>query len=88
MLASTVSVQLRSYDFKDISHQGKLKEATSSTKQIYKKAKELLEEMYIKGSKVRLIGVRVDNLIDEDILQISMFHNEEKEKSEQIIRKK
>ncbi len=46
LLANTVNIQLRTKDFVDYSHQGKLSIATSNTKEIYNKSVELLEEMY------------------------------------------
>lgn len=48
MYANVVNVQLRTKDFKDFSHQKKMMYATSNTKDIYKVAKELLNEMYRK----------------------------------------
>ena len=46
MLANVVNVSLRTKDFEDFSHQQKLQAPTSNTKQIYEKAKELLNQMY------------------------------------------
>ena len=48
MLAKTVNVQLKNNEFKEYSHQGKLDYATASTKEVYARAKKLLEEMYKK----------------------------------------
>ena len=48
MYANVINVQLRTKDFKDFSHQKKLMYSTSNTKEIYKVAKELLDEMYKK----------------------------------------
>ena len=84
MLANVVNVQLRTHDFKDTSHQKKLASSTSSTKEIYAKAKELLNQMYIRGSQIRLIGLRVDNLIDEEQMQISLFTDNKNEKQEKL----
>ena len=84
LLANVVNVQLRTKDFEDKSHQRKLPEATSNTKEIYALAKELLEEMYIKGTQIRLIGMRVDNLIEKDELQLSLFGQQDNEKQEKI----
>jgi len=84
LLANVVNVQLRTKDFEDKSHQRKLPEATSNTKEIYALAKELLKEMYIKGTSIRLIGMRVDNLIEKDELQLSLFSNQDNEKQEKI----
>ena len=85
LLANSVSVQLRTKKFEDTSHQEKLDFATSSTKKILKKAKHLLEEMFKEGMFIRLIGVRVDNLVEKEETQISLFNNtEENEKQKQL----
>ena len=84
LLANVVNVQLRTKDFEDKSHQRKLPEATSSTKEIYAEAKELLHEMYIPGTSIRLIGMRVDNLIEKDELQLSLFSHQDNEKQEKL----
>lgn len=84
MLANVVNVQLRTKDFEDKSHQRKLTIATSNTKDIYTLAKQLLIEMYKSGTSIRLIGIRVDNLIEKDELQLSLFSNENNEKQEKL----
>ena len=84
MYANVVNVQLRTKDFKDFSHQRKLPNATSNTKDIYALAKQLLEEMYQKGTFIRLVGLRVDNLVEKDEVQLSLFHNEVDEKQEKL----
>ena len=84
LLANTVNVQLRTKDFEDFSHQGKLDIATSNTKDIYEKAKKLLDEMYKKGTFIRLVGVRVDNLVSTDEVQLSLFTNQKSEKQEKL----
>ena len=84
LLANTVNVQLRTKDFEDTSHQGKLIMATSSTKEIYSKAKKLLEQLYKKGMSIRLIGLRVDNLVEKEQLQLSFFNNKDNEKQEKL----
>ena len=73
LFANTVSVQLRTKDFEDKSHQAKLLMPTSSTKEIYTKAKQLLTEMYKEKTPIRLVGVRVDNLEEEEQIQLSLF---------------
>ena len=91
MLARVVNVQLRTKDFVDTSHQKKLPNATASTKEILEVAKELLEQMYRKGTPIRLIGVRVDDLTDTEEMQISLFNdvakNEKQEKLDKTIDK-
>ncbi len=84
LVANTVNVQLRTKEFIDSSHQGKLDVATSSTKQIYAKAKQLLKELYKEGTFIRLVGVRVDNLEDKEQRQLSLFENKNKEKLDEI----
>ncbi len=84
LLANTVSVQLRTKEFQDFSHQGKLIIATASTKEIYQKAKQLLEQMYQKENPIRLVGVRVDNLIEKKEQQLSLFEGEENEKQKKL----
>lgn len=83
LLANVVNVQLRNSNFKDISHQKKLENATDSTKVIFNKAKELLDEMY-NGQQIRLVGIRVDSLIKRDEFQISLFDMEENKKQDKI----
>ena len=82
MLANVVNVQLRTNKFIDTSHQKKLIKETSSTKEIYIQAKELLEQMYIRGQAIRLIGIRVDGLEEKEKQQISLFDNVKDEKQE------
>ena len=40
--------------------------------------------MYIKGTPVRLIGMRVDNLIEKEELQLSLFSHQDSEKQEKL----
>lgn len=84
LLANTVNVQLRTSNFQDTSHQGKLQIATSSTKEIYTKAKQLLNEMFHNPMEIRLIGLRVDNLKEREELQISLFEDKANEKQEKL----
>ena len=79
LVASTVNIQLRNKDFKDISHQKPLKFTTSSTREIASTAKELLHEMYNPKEGIRLVGVRVDNLEDKDEIQLSIFSDNSKQ---------
>lgn len=83
MLANTVNVQLRTNQFKDYSHQKKLNTSTSNTKEIFNLAKQILKEMY-KGESIRLIGMRVDNLIEKDQMQLSLFDNSQNKKQEKL----
>ena len=84
LLAKTVNVQLRTKYFEDTSHQGKLTISTSSTKEIYEKAKTLLHQMYHKPMEIRLLGVRVDNLVEKEEIQLSIFNDKRNEKQEKL----
>ena len=84
MLANTVNVQLRTKNFEDTYHQGKLQTATSSTKEIYEKAKQLLHQMYHRPMAIRLIGVRVDNLVEKEQMQLSLFQDQKNDKQEKL----
>ncbi len=85
LLASVVSVQLRTKDFKDMSHQKKLPFQTSNTKDILKLAKELLHELYKNGTYIRLVGVKVDNLVEKEKIQLSLFEDtKESEKQQKL----
>lgn len=83
LLANVVSVQLRTKDFKDYSHQRKLPSSTNSTREIYAVAKEILNEMY-KGEFIRLVGVRTDDLCDKNQKQLSLFDDTNSKKQEKI----
>lgn len=83
LLANVVNVQLRTDEFKDYSHQKKLNQPTASTRIIYEAAKELLEEMY-NGEAIRLVGIRVDNLEEKEIKQMSLFENKNEEKQNRL----
>lgn len=83
LLASTIGVQIKNKDFKSYSHQKTLTTPTNSTKMIYETAKEILKECY-HGEPIRLIGIRVDKLVEEAIQQISMFDTPKNEKQQKL----
>ena len=83
LLANVVSVQLRTKEFKDYSHQKKLALSSNSTREIYDIAKEILNEMY-KGEFIRLVGVRTDDLCDKNQRQLSLFDDINSKKQEEI----
>ncbi len=83
MLATVVSVRFKSKDFVNSSHQKKLPGRTDSTQDIINGAKELLDEMY-KGEPIRLVGVRVEGLVEKEELQLSFFDNNEDKKDRKL----
>lgn len=80
MLAEVVNVQIKTKDFEVYSHQRKMMSATDSTKIILEEAKKLLHELY-NGTPIRLIGVRVDKLVDKEQKQMSLFDTEPKKQN-------
>lgn len=83
MLATVVNVQLKNNNFKNYSHQKKLLSKTDSTNDILKVAKELLRELFV-GEPIRLIGVRVDGLVEKEEFQLSIFDIKEDSKNKKL----
>lgn len=85
MLANVVNVQIKTNTFDIYTHQRKLVNSTDSTKYIFKEAKALLETLHNScvNKQIRLLGVRVDNLIDKEEMQISLFEGQDNDKEKQ-----
>ena len=82
--ASTVGIQIKTNEFLKYSHQKTLNKSTSNTQEIYNTAKELLEDLY-KNQPIRLVGVKLDNLTDNEFNQISIFEQPaKKEKNSKL----
>ena len=77
-----VSVTFRTLDFKNRSHQTKLKNATDVTDEIYENARKLFTEFW-NGQPLRLIGVALTGLTDDDFEQISLFEDFRKKEQKQ-----
>lgn len=72
--AHVVVVVVKDYQFRKYSHQKKLKNATNLSSEIYEASKEVFREMW-NGESVRLIGVRLDQLVDNAYHQVSLFED-------------
>ena len=70
--AYVVVVTLKDTYFKRKSHQKKLKNATNTTNEIYEVSKKIFDEMWNR-EPVRLIGIRLDNLVVNNFHQVSLF---------------
>jgi len=70
--AYVVVVTIKDIFFKRKSHQKKLINATNSSEEVYKITKEILSEMDV-SMGIRLIGVRLDNLVNYKSHQTSLF---------------
>ena len=81
---TSVSVTFRTLEFRNRSHQTKLPNATDVTDEIYHCAKQLFRESW-KGEPLRLIGIAVTGLTEDDFEQLSLFEDpEKKEKSRKL----
>ena len=66
--AKVICIILKDNNFKRYSHQKKLKNQVNSYNEIYNYSKEILNEFY-KNEKIRLIGIRLDDLTEEKTYQ-------------------
>ncbi len=78
--ATVIGVILKDSYFKRKSHQRRLINATNVTNEIYKIAKEILDEMW-NEEKIRLIGIKLDKLTDNVVYQGSLFEDPTQEES-------
>ena len=72
--AYTVAVIIKDSSFKRRTHQKKLVNPTNLTNEIYDKSIEILNEMW-NDEPVRLIGLRLDNLVNNISYQTSLFED-------------
>ncbi len=82
--AYCVSVSIRSYNFKNKSHQLKLPEPTDITTEIYETAKSLFDAMWDKRTPLRLLGISLSDIMREPYDQQSLFTDEKKERSRRL----
>lgn len=84
--ASVVAVILKNKYFKRFSKQRKLDNSTNNSDEIFKVAKEILNEM---GDiePVRLVGIRLDKLGDQKNYQVSLFDSVEKKENNETLDK-
>ena len=75
--AKTITVQIKDSSFYSYQHGRKLVNPISSDKDIYKYSCEIFDEMF-KESKIRLIGIRLNDLMENSYKQISLFEENEK----------
>lgn len=78
--AASISVSIRTSNFKNYSHQKKLKTPTNCTKNIIEISNVIFMEMW-KREPIRLLGIQLSGLCDSEIKQISLFENSSDEKN-------
>lgn len=67
-----ISVTIRNGEFVDYSRSKTLSNATDSTEEILETVKKLFNELW-KGEPIRLLGVSLNNLCDDNFKQMSIF---------------
>lgn len=82
--AYVVAVILKDHNFKRKTQQKKLMNPTNLSTEIFEVSKQILQEMW-RDNSVRLIGIRLDSLVDNYSYQPSLFENiNHKEKEETL----
>lgn len=84
-LCCLVSVSIRSSQFVNYSRQRKLFSPTDSTKKIWSSACSLFDEAW-RGEAVRHLGIRVSELCSNEFIQVSLFDEEDIEKTRALDR--
>ena len=72
-----VEVSFRTLEFKNKSHQRKLDNPTDMTNEIYQNVRQLFQESW-SGQPLRLIGVALTGLTEDDFIQMSLFEDPKK----------
>jgi DNA polymerase-4 len=72
--AKVIGVKFKDKYFKTMSHQKKLVNATNSTKEVYEIVKMLARELW-NDEGIRLVGVSLTQLVENNNYQLSMFEN-------------
>jgi len=83
MSGTVIAVKIKTKDFQILTKQKKLHAATDSTKEVCEVAKELLRDV-LKNHHIRLIGIRVDGLVDNNEVQLSFFDTKNTDKQHRL----
>lgn len=82
--AHVIVVVLKDYKFRRKQHQKKIMNATNITKEIFEVSKEILDEMYDE-TPVRLVGIRLDGLVDTVSYQPSLFEDTDSRIHDEVV---
>ena len=77
-------VAIRGNDFRDRSHQRKLPDPTDATGEIYETVKRLFSELWDGRTLLRLLGVSLTDLAHGEAAQMSLFADEQRERSRKL----
>lgn len=84
MKAFCVAVTIRSTDFRDHSHQRTLSNPTDISKEVYQISKELFCELWDGQTPLRLLGISLTDLTQDDTPQMTFFADERREKARKL----
>lgn len=84
MKARCVSVSIRDIDFNDKSHQKRLSASSDITTEIFSVCQSLINELWDTKKPLRLLGVTLSDVTDEDDIQLSIFDSDKKDKERAI----
>ncbi|MCH8612639.1 DNA polymerase IV [Arsenicicoccus dermatophilus] len=68
MVARTVSIKVRFADFTTVTRSRTMREHTDVGQEVYRVARELYDALGLQRARVRLVGVRLENLADADLV--------------------
>ncbi len=83
-LCTCVTLLIRSCDFKNRTHQKKLPEPTDVTGEIFAHARALFLELWDGETPLRLLGVTLGDVLEEDEMQLSIFQDEKNIRSRRL----
>ena len=83
---SCVAVHLRTNEFRHFSHQSKLNCATSITRELYREAARVFDEMWDRKTPLRQLGVQITELSDRPYQQYDLFSGLSPEQYERKMR--
>ena len=83
---SCVAVHLRTNEFHHFSHQSKLNCATSITRELYREAARVVDEMWDRKTPLRQLGVQITELSDRPYQQYDLFSGLSPEQYERKMR--
>ncbi|MBF8983218.1 DNA polymerase IV [Lutibacter sp. B2] len=78
-----ICVEIKNSDFKKYTHQNKLLSQTDCTDTIYNIAKKLFDESWM-GEPIRYLGIRLSDLTNDPMVQISMFDDTKEDKKNKL----
>ncbi len=82
--AFCISVTIRGNDFRDKSHQKTLSAPTDITSEVYEVVKKLFAELWDKRTPLRLLGVSLSHLTDEESTQLSLFPDDRQVREKEL----